>query len=89
MTNVNGLMHLYNPCKRICTINNYPLLFQVRRQDGMLWSYPKHFAGRIDVVHICRVVVELRTELVKTSAQKAILQIHQQRSTGAKTIYLC
>lgn len=50
----------------------------------MLWSYPEHFAGRIDVVHVCRVVVQLRTELVKTSAQKAVLQIDQQRSTGAK-----
>lgn len=56
---------------------NYPLLLQVQRQYRMLWSYPEHFACSIDVVHICRVVVQLQTELVKTTAQKAIFQIHK------------
>lgn len=49
-----------------------------------LWSYPEHIASRIDVVCICAVVVQLRTELVKTSAQKTILQIDEQRSTGTE-----
>lgn len=52
----------------------------------MLWSYPELSAGCVDVVHIRSVVVQLRTELVKTSAQKAVLQIHKQRSTGAKNM---
>lgn len=45
-----------------------------------LCSYPEHFAGVVDVVHICVVVVQLWTELVEPSAKVAILQMDQQRS---------
>lgn len=46
----------------------------------ILCSYPQHFVGIIDVVHIRVVVVQMWTELVEASAKVAILQMDQQRS---------
>lgn len=63
---------------------NDTLLLQVMRQHVMLWSYPEHSAGCIDVVHICAVVMQLGAELVQTSAQKSILQRDKQRSRGER-----
>lgn len=53
----------------------------------ILCTYPKHFAGIIDVVHISVVVVQMWTELVEASAEEAILQIDQQRSTKKNVRY--
>lgn len=50
----------------------------------ILCSYPKHFAGVVDVVRIRVVVVQMWTELVEARANVAILQMDQQRSTKKK-----
>lgn len=53
---------------------------------GVPSSYPEHFGGIINVVHVSVVVVQFWTKLIKALAKEAILQIHKQRSKKNREI---
>lgn len=70
----------------ICTFfhgdNQNPKCLTQRYDNNVLVqsSYPEHFGGIINIVHVSVVVVQFWTKLIKALAKEAILQIHKQRS---------